>query len=50
MSFTFTESFPKPATRETEVQLRMIRQIVEARLADEILHRMGTTSKKQETA
>lgn len=48
--FTYTESFPKAAPEETEARLRMIRKIVEDRLADEILKRIRTEPKGQDIA
>lgn len=50
MRFTYTESFPKAAPEETEARLRMIRKIVEDRLADEILKRLHTEPKGQDIA
>lgn len=50
MRFTYTESFPKAAPEDAEARLRMIRKIVEERLADEILKRLRTEPKGDDVA
>lgn len=50
MRFTYTESFPKAAPKDAEARMRMIRKIVEDRLAYEILKRLRTEPKGQDIA
>lgn len=50
MRFTYTESFPKAAPEDTEARLRMIRKIVEDRLADEILKRLRSVHVNRKVA
>jgi hypothetical protein len=50
MRFTYTETFPQADPKDAEAQMRMIRKIVEDRLADEILKHLRTEQKGQDIA